>query len=207
MTDKTMTLEQVRDEMIQQVAANDYPTMGQVSEWMNAITRHLSQPAERGEAQEKAEPVAWLHQVVAGDGEPDQALSFAPDSFPLDTQLGFRSLGSIPLYTATPPAAGVPDGWKLVPVEPTQEMLDTALRVHGDEAFIAKAPALVSALVKIHKAMLSAAPEATPSPAIDVAAVREVIEKLRILPLNRKVMGISDLDIAKELARAIGDAK
>lgn len=54
----------------------------------------------------------------------------------------------------------VPDGWKLVPIEPTQEMIGTALRVHGDEAFIAKAPALVSALVKIHKAMLSAALEA-----------------------------------------------
>lgn len=45
-------------------------------------------------------PVAYLHQVVCGDGEPDQALSFAPDNFPLAGALGYRSLSYVPLYTA-----------------------------------------------------------------------------------------------------------
>ena len=50
----------------------------------------------------KGEPVAFLHQVVCGDGEPDQALSFAPDNFPLAGVLGYRSLSHEPLYTAPP---------------------------------------------------------------------------------------------------------
>jgi hypothetical protein len=45
--------------------------------------------------------VAWLHDVVQGDdNEPDQALSFSPDSFPLmgDAPHLFRSVGCVPLY-------------------------------------------------------------------------------------------------------------
>lgn len=46
-----------------------------------------------------ASPVtAWLHQVVGEDGEPDQALSFAPDNFPLQGVVGYRSLSHAPLY-------------------------------------------------------------------------------------------------------------
>ena len=46
------------------------------------------------------EPVAYLHDIVAADGEPDQALSFAPDNFPLMGVGGFRSVAYRPLYTA-----------------------------------------------------------------------------------------------------------
>lgn len=49
----------------------------------------------------KGEPVAFLHQVVCGDGEPDQALSFEPDNFPLAGTLGYRSLSHEPLFRAT----------------------------------------------------------------------------------------------------------
>ena len=52
--------------------------------------------------QARGEPVAYLHQVVCGDDEPDQALSFAPDNFPLSGVLGYRSLSHVPLYTAPP---------------------------------------------------------------------------------------------------------
>lgn len=48
----------------------------------------------------RGEPVAYLHQVVCGDGEPDQALSFAPDNFPLAGILGYRSLSHEPLFRA-----------------------------------------------------------------------------------------------------------
>lgn len=51
-----------------------------------------------------AEPVAYLHQVVCGDGEPDQALSFAPDNFPLAGTLGYRSISHQPLFLAAPVA-------------------------------------------------------------------------------------------------------
>lgn len=57
-----------------------------------AATETTPQPTE------SAEPVAWLHDVVAGDGEPDQALSFSGDSFPLEGVGGFRSLKSHPLH-------------------------------------------------------------------------------------------------------------
>lgn len=46
---------------------------------------------------------AWLHTVVQDDGEQDQALSFSPDSFPLEGVGGFKSIASEPLYRATPP--------------------------------------------------------------------------------------------------------
>lgn len=55
---------------------------------------------------EDGEAVAWLHDVVQGDGEPEQALSFMRDSFPLEGELGFRSLGAIPLYTHPSRAQG-----------------------------------------------------------------------------------------------------
>lgn len=47
-------------------------------------------------------PVAWLHEVVQDDGEADQALSFSPDSFPLQGVGGFRSVKARPLFTAAP---------------------------------------------------------------------------------------------------------
>lgn len=52
----------------------------------------------------------------------------------------------VPLYTA-PPAPAVPEGWKLVPVEPTEEMLRAAFR----EASVYSPAA--------YRAMLGAAPE------------------------------------------------
>lgn len=48
---------------------------------------------------------------------------------------------------------------KMVPVVPTEAMLDAALRLQGDDAFFAKAPALMSALFKIYTAMVKAAPD------------------------------------------------
>jgi flagellar biosynthesis/type III secretory pathway protein FliH len=46
----------------------------------------------------------------------------------------------------------VPDGWKLVPVEPTQSMIDEAKRVWPDDRFRRKQ----------YRAMLAAAPEYKP---------------------------------------------
>lgn len=51
-----------------------------------------------------ATKVAYLHSVVSDDGEPDYALSFYADSFPLEGCCGYRSLGSVPLY-AVPSSA------------------------------------------------------------------------------------------------------
>jgi hypothetical protein len=51
-----------------------------------------------GEQIEKREPDAYLHDVVADDGEPDQALSFSPITFPLGGVGGFKSVRMQPLY-------------------------------------------------------------------------------------------------------------
>ena len=60
------------------------------------------------------------------------------------------------LYT-TPQGDGVV---VLVPREPTETMLEAALRLQGDDAFFAKAPAVLSAFAKIYRAMIAAAPSA-----------------------------------------------
>ena len=56
------------------------------------------------------------------------------------------------------PAPSVPDGWKLVPIEPTQEMIDHVI----DERLDALAAGKDHTFIDIYKAMLAAAPEAKP---------------------------------------------
>lgn len=58
-------------------------------------------------------PVAYLHIVVQDDGFEDQALSFAPDSFPFEGVGGFKSIRHEPLYRhalAAPAVAREVDG-------------------------------------------------------------------------------------------------
>lgn len=64
-----------------------------------------------------------------------------------------------PVYTSAPPkpdaAPSVPDGWQLVPVEPTQRMLEAAfLRIESEG--ISTTPWLRAS---IYRAMLAAAPK------------------------------------------------
>ncbi len=73
---------------------------------LEELTLLANLAARAAPAPEAAAPVAYLHQVVSGDGEPDQALSFAPDNFPLAGTLGYRSLSHQPLFTA--PVASQP---------------------------------------------------------------------------------------------------
>ena len=63
----------------------------------NAIDAELAK-------QREAEPVAWMHTVTQDGIETDYALSSSPRSFPLDTELGFKSLGKVPLFTFFPEA-------------------------------------------------------------------------------------------------------
>lgn len=66
---------------------------------------------------------------------------------------------SAPVPAAAPVAQGVPDGWQIVPVEATEAMLKAAVVLQGPDAAAASAPALLAALTKIYRAMLSAAPQ------------------------------------------------
>jgi hypothetical protein len=59
------------------------------------------------------------------------------------------------LYTAAPPPAQVPEGWKLVPISPTEAMLNATMAdnyVHGDLS------AARTVLKDEYRAMLAAAP-------------------------------------------------
>ena len=56
------------------------------------------------------------------------------------------------------PAPSAPDGWKLVPIEPTQEMIDHVI----DERLDALVAGEDHTFIDIYKAMLAAAPEAKP---------------------------------------------
>lgn len=47
----------------------------------------------------KGEAVAFLHEVVSGDGDSDEALSFNKDNFPFDSVAGYKSISHRPLYT------------------------------------------------------------------------------------------------------------
>src|SRR3546814_10877641 len=51
--------------------------------------------------------VAGLHEVVQGDGEPDQALSFTEDSFPLEGVAGYRKVSRQPLVLQSDLAAAI----------------------------------------------------------------------------------------------------
>lgn len=62
---------------------------------------------------------------------------------------------SAPVPAAAPVAQVVPEGWQLVPVEPSDAMLEEAVFLAAAE----NVPALLSALRKIYRAMLSAAPQ------------------------------------------------
>lgn len=62
--------------------------------------RNIAKAAIAAQSPSDARAVAYLHDVVHGDGEHDQALSFKPDSFPLEGVGGFRSIGCTPLYAA-----------------------------------------------------------------------------------------------------------
>lgn len=55
-------------------------------------------------------------------------------------------------------ASGSGGDLRLVPICPTDEMIVAALELHGEDALAAKAPALVSALVKIYVSMVKASP-------------------------------------------------
>lgn len=226
MTDKTMT--EVRDWHLEAYKVTGQPKHKDMAD---AITRHLSQTAERGEA---------VVLMTVSD-------EVIPVLQPLE---GWRDLpfGNYLLYTAPPPAAGVPDGWAMVPeyrgyahlgigryrlfhshADDVPELCivpakpeEVAGRIVGDlrndgpdvidaDAIavrlqfenVAGLNALEQQLRLLREVHFPGSLSATPSPAIDVAAVREVIGDLREWGENDEQL----MNRAKWLSIAIGDAK
>lgn len=105
----------------------------------------------------KAEPAAWLHTLHMEHGQSRSRASLSPKH-----PFGKRgadydpsySVTTAPLYT-DPPAA--PDGWRLVPVEPTPEMA----RNGAISIWLAAGPVTgiwIKAVAEAYRAMLAAAP-------------------------------------------------
>lgn len=87
---------------------------------------------------------------------------------------------ALPLYTAAPaPVARVPDGWKMVPVEPTNGMRDA-----GHRAAWRSIPSLFDEgdAANVYRAMLSAAPEA-PAQHLDTGKAAELFPE--VSPITR----------------------
>lgn len=118
---------------------------------------------EKGRLIRKINYTLWMH--GNGDGcEPTP-----------DWQEGYN----VGLATPNPVRAEQPEGkWKLVPVEATSAMLESALTLQGEDAALARSPALLSALLKIYRAMLASAP-AAPGAGVGVdAELREALRKI-----------------------------
>jgi hypothetical protein len=105
---------------------------------ITALRQLLEQPVQ--------EPVAWLvvSKYIGG-----KALSI---EWNIEADVMAHSFGRLPLYTHPPAQPAVPEGWKLVPVEPTEIMQDAGVVVmptvdcHPYDAGM------------VYKAMLAAAP-------------------------------------------------
>lgn len=108
------------------------------------------------EAMEKQEPVAKVRVHQTG-GNAGIAWSVAPlndfDALPL-----MRDGSKLYALPGAQPAPSTPEGWKLVPIEPTHEMLDA-----GEDTYIPTYTGTsVSEPIDVYRAMLAAAPEAKP---------------------------------------------
>lgn len=115
------------------------PYKSTVLRWVTPVDKAITALHAAIEAAEKQEPFGVWHQGDTED-ESDFFLGGAVEAGCCER--------CIPLYTTPQPA--IPDGWQLVPVEPTPEMVSAATdsRVTDDPW-----------PVGVYKAMLAAAPE------------------------------------------------
>lgn len=104
--------------------------------WMDMLRAALAEPAPT-----QAEPVAWLYRTDANPTKWSVSTE-SPDKVELWNDIAEWK----PLYLAAPT---IPHGWRLVPVEPTEEMITAARDSHEGEAYLP---------VSLYKAMLAAAP-------------------------------------------------
>jgi len=132
--------------------------------WMTALDRNAEllaklEAAEKErdalrakiKAREQQAPVAWLHETRRDSDVVTNAVKHAWGK----AVVGVRRAYSIPLYLApgAQPAPSVPDGWKLVPIEPTPKMIDAAEYVDWGDADVR------GSCINAWNRMLSVAPE------------------------------------------------
>ena len=121
-------------------------SIGKVAAW------EAWQAAIAADRAARAEPVAWGMPNTAITGHRN-ALMMVRLEIPSGDQYGGALL--VPLYAAPPAAPVVPDGWKLVPVDPTESMLESA-RLATESEGLTTTTWLRNC---VYRAMLAAAPK------------------------------------------------
>ena len=120
------------------------------------ITRLRAKIAEM----ERQEPVMWVNSSDINSSRINKERGGRGDQHTCsETKTAYHDA---PLYAlpGAQPAPSIPEGWKLVPIEPTHEMLYA-----GEDTFIPTYTGTpVSAPIDVYRAMIAAAPEAKPCP-------------------------------------------
>jgi len=139
MSDLRALLQEARDKCVNYMA-----TGWTHAQWVTDGAIKLRDRIDAALAEPALEPVAWLIRT-------ETPIGFALDI--LGKQADPAYPDAFPVYSATPPA--IPDGWQLVPKEPTQNMWDEAKMI--TEAMIKNHTNLDLGL--IYQTMLAAAPK------------------------------------------------
>ena len=139
--------------------------------------KQIEQPAALAEQ----EPVAWWHRKSNTFTSGNLVSNFAEWT---------------PLYTAPPPAVAMPEGYALVPVEPTQAMLDAAGMCIVPEG----KKWLDDSNRETWTAMLAAAPEAPEAPQLTIPP------GYKLVPIQKLTANTSGVRIwTHERAHGIGE--
>ena len=104
-------------------------------------------------AQPAPNAVAYLD--IGAGGYRDIGTDLTDDAIAAIHMLGIIRKYGVDGYVPAQPAPSVPDGWKLVPIEPTQEMTNHVI----DERLEALVAGKEHTFIDIYKAMLAAAPK------------------------------------------------
>lgn len=104
----------------------------------------------------KAEPVAWMHEIDCANwqGASELRTMYSAHKTPVlyEGRTINEIISSVPLYTHP---SQPPEGWQLVPVEPTKAMLEVWKNWGGPE----ERNYVVVKRRELYKAMLAAAPK------------------------------------------------
>ena len=131
----------------------------------DVIKTEIDSLRARIEAMEKQEPVGVLH-VGSYYGEELQDWEFEANQCACDklNEAYVRNPMSLPLYAlpGAQPAPSIPEGWKLVPIEPTVTMKQATDHIDLGDSDVGRYVLAWSEIEALYKAMLAAAPESKP---------------------------------------------
>lgn len=113
------------NELIEQIGGRE--RLEKIASWSDVYGRDASVMLPASEAEAMASAL-----LAVLDAQEIPVAFYANDAYYYTESAALKDGAEevMPLYT-TPPAASVPDGWKLVPIEATPDMLDASWKLHG----------------------------------------------------------------------------